>query len=128
MAALCCAHRAFEGRDGSIINPSSIANVNPVPNSIVCSASKSAVDAMTKALANELAPRKIRVNAIAPGMTATEGRGAIGIEGETAKTVGATMPMGRLGEPDDIARRTDLASDASSRLTADRIIASGGQR
>src|SRR5207248_4756192 len=54
---------------GSVINLSSISSANPVPNSVVYSASKAAVDAITKALANELAGRKIRVNAIAPGMT-----------------------------------------------------------
>jgi 3-oxoacyl-[acyl-carrier protein] reductase len=120
---------AFNGHGGSIINLSTISSTNPVPNSVVYSASKSAVDAMTKALANELAPRKIRVNAIAPGMTATEGLAAMGIEGETAKNVGASLPMGRLGEPDDIARvALFLASDESSWLTGERITASGGQR
>jgi 3-oxoacyl-[acyl-carrier protein] reductase len=114
---------------GSVINLSTISSVNPVPNSVVYSASKSAVDAITKALANELAGRKIRVNAIAPGMTETDGLAAMGIHGETAKSMGATMPMGRLGQPDDIARvALFLASDESSWLTGERITASGGQR
>ena len=123
------AANAFDGRGGSIINLSSIASANPVPNSVVYSASKSAVDAMTRALATELAPRRIRVNTIAPGMTVTEGLAVMGIAGETARNVGATMPMGRLGEPDDIARvALFLASDESSWLTGERITASGGQR
>jgi 3-oxoacyl-[acyl-carrier protein] reductase len=120
---------AFGANGGSIINLSTISSVNPVPNSLISSASKAAVDTITKALANELADRKIRVNAIAPGMTATEGLAALGIEGETAKTMGAALPMGRLGEPDDIARvALFLASDESAWLTGERITASGGQR
>jgi 3-oxoacyl-[acyl-carrier protein] reductase len=120
---------AFGGNGGSVINLSTISSVNPVPNSVIYSASKGAVDTITKALANELVGAKIRVNAIAPGMTATEGLAALGIEGETAKTMGAALPMGRLGEPDDIARvALFLASDESSWLTGERITASGGQR
>jgi 3-oxoacyl-[acyl-carrier protein] reductase len=114
---------------GSVINLSTISSVNPVPNSVVYSASKSAVDTITKALANELAGKKIRVNAIAPGMTETEGLADLGISGEAAKTMGAALPMGRLGQPDDIARvALFLASDQSSWLTGERITASGGQR
>jgi 3-oxoacyl-[acyl-carrier protein] reductase len=86
------------------------------------------VDALTKALANELAGRNIRVNAIAPGMTETEGLAVMGIEGETAKNLGASLPMGRLGRPDDIARvAVFLASDQSAWVTGERITASGGQ-
>jgi 3-oxoacyl-[acyl-carrier protein] reductase len=120
---------AFGGNGGSVINLSSISSVNPVPNSVIYSASKSAIDSITKALASELAGRKIRVNAIAPGMTATEGLAAMGIEGETARTMGASLPMGRLGAPNDIADvALFLASDQSAWLTGERISASGGQR
>jgi 3-oxoacyl-[acyl-carrier protein] reductase len=120
---------AFGVGGGSIINLSSISSTNPVPNSLVYSASKAAVDAITKALANELAGRNIRVNTIAPGMTETEGLAVVGIEGETAKSMGASLPMGRLGRPDDIARvAVFLASDQSGWLTGERISASGGQR
>lgn len=120
---------AFDGRGGSIINLSTISSANPVPNSVVYSASKSAIDTITKALAKELGDRKIRVNAIAPGMTATEGSSALGITFETADAIGAPIPLGRLGQPDDIARvALFLASDESSWLTGERISASGGQR
>jgi 3-oxoacyl-[acyl-carrier protein] reductase len=121
--------QAFDADGGSIINLSSISSTNPVPNSLIYSASKAAVDAITKSLANELAGRNIRVNAIAPGMTETEGLAVVGIEGETAKSMGASLPMGRLGRPDDIARvAVFLASDQSAWLTGERISASGGQR
>jgi 3-oxoacyl-[acyl-carrier protein] reductase len=123
------AAKAFDRNGGSVINLSTISSANPVPNSVVYSASKSAVDTITKALANELAGRKIRVNAIAPGMTETEGLATAGIPGEAAKTIGATLPMGRVGQPDDIARvAVFLASDQSAWLTGERITASGGQR
>jgi len=119
----------FDGQGGSIINVSSISSINPVPNSVVYSASKAAVDTITTALAKDLASRNIRVNAIAPGTTETEGLAVAGIEGETAKNIAATLPMGRLGKPDDIARvAVFLASDDSAWLTGERITASGGQR
>jgi 3-oxoacyl-[acyl-carrier protein] reductase len=119
---------AFNGEGGSVINLSTISSVNPVPNSLVYSASKSAIDSITKALAKELGDRKIRVNAIAPGMTETEGFKTLGITLETAKAIGLPIPLGRLGQPDDIAHvALFLASDQSSWLTGERISASGGQ-
>jgi 3-oxoacyl-[acyl-carrier protein] reductase len=121
--------RAFDERGGSVINLSTISSTNPVPKSALYSGSKSAVDAITRALALELADRNIRVNAIAPGMTETEGVAAVGINLESAKAMGAVLPMGRLGKPEDIARvALFLASDQSSWLTGERITASGGQR
>jgi 3-oxoacyl-[acyl-carrier protein] reductase len=120
---------AFNGEGGSVINISTISSINPVPTSVVYSASKSAVDAITKALATELAPKNIRVNAIAPGTTETEGLKTMGLTMEAAKAMGMVMPMGRMGQPDDIARvALFLASDQSSWLTGERISASGGQR
>ena len=119
----------FDGAGGSIINFSTISSVNPVPNSVVYSASKAAVDTITRALATELAPKKIRVNAIAPGATETEGTRTMGLTMDAAKAMGMVMPMERLGQPDDIARvALFLASDRSSWLTGERISASGGQR
>jgi 3-oxoacyl-[acyl-carrier protein] reductase len=123
------AARSFNGDGGSVINISTISSINPVPNSVVYSASKSAIDAITKALARELGDRKIRVNAIAPGMTETDAVKKLGISLEVANAIGAPIPLGRLGQPDDIARvALFLASDQSSWLTGERITASGGQR
>jgi 3-oxoacyl-[acyl-carrier protein] reductase len=119
----------FGPAGGSVINLSSISSINPVPNSVVYSASKSAIDAITKALATELAGRKIRVNAIAPGMTATEGLAAMGVDDGVAKSIGAGLPMGRIGKPSDIAEvAVFLASDRSAWVTGERISVSGGQR
>ena len=93
-----------------------------MPNSLVYSASKSAVDAVTRTLAIELAGKGIRVNPIAPGPTETEGLAAFGVTAETAKAMGFTLPMGRLGRPDDVARvALFLASDQSAWLSSARI-------
>lgn len=124
------AAKRFGPEGGSVINITSVASLSAMPASVVYSSTKSAVDAITRVLAAELAPRKIRVNAVAPGMTATEGAavlmGEIGPEQEKAFI--ATIPMGRIGQPDDIARTVlFLASDEASWLTGERITASGGQ-
>jgi 3-oxoacyl-[acyl-carrier protein] reductase len=116
---------------GSIVNISSIASQSPVPNSSLYSATKAAVDTLTLALAKELGPRKIRVNAVAPGYTDTEGNKRIGFvgsaEGEGEAVVAATPLGGRWGRPEDIAPAVVfLASDDAAWLTGERINASGG--
>ena len=121
--------KAFDGAGGSVINLSTIASTNPSPNTLLYSASKSAIDTITRELALELAPKGIRVNAIAPGMTETEGFAAAGLSAESAKALGFSLPMGRLGKPEDIARvALFFASDQSAWVTGERISVSGGQR
>jgi 3-oxoacyl-[acyl-carrier protein] reductase len=121
--------KAFDGSGGSVINLSTIASTNPSPNTLLYAASKSAIDTITRELALELAPKGIRVNAIAPGMTETEGFSAAGLSAESAKALGFSLPMGRLGKPEDIARvALFFASDQSAWVTGERISASGGQR
>ncbi len=121
--------KGLDGAGGSVINLSTIASVNPVPNSLIYAASKGAIDTATRALATELAPKNVRVNAIAPGMTETEGFATLGFTLEGAKAMGLALPMGRFGRPEDIARvAVFLASDQSGWLTGERITASGGQR
>jgi 3-oxoacyl-[acyl-carrier protein] reductase len=121
--------KAFDGSGGSVINISTIASANPSPNTLLYSASKSAIDTITRELALELASKGIRVNAIAPGMTETEGFAAAGLSAESAKALGFSLPMGRLGKPEDIARvALFFASDQSAWVTGERISASGGQR
>jgi 3-oxoacyl-[acyl-carrier protein] reductase len=121
--------KAFDGSGGSVINLSTISSTNPSPNTLLYSASKSAIDTITRELAIELVGKKIRVNAIAPGMTETEGFAAAGLSAESAKALGFSLPMGRLGKPEDIARvALFFASDQSAWVTGERISASGGQR
>ena len=118
----------FPASGGSVINISSIASQNPVPNSSLYSATKAAVDTLTLALAKELGPRNIRVNTVAPGGTATEGNVHAGIVGgEAEKMMAQATPLGRFGQPEDIAPIVVfLASDAAAWLTGERVSASGG--
>jgi 3-oxoacyl-[acyl-carrier protein] reductase len=121
--------QALDGAGGSVINLSSVSSTNPVPNSLVYSASKSAIDTITRELAIELASKGIRVNAIAPGPIETEGTAVMGLTADTAKAAGFSLPMGRLGRPDEIARvALFLASDQSGWVTGERIAVSGGDR
>ncbi len=118
------------GEGGSIINISSTVTEIFPPETVVYTATKGAVDAINGVLANELGPRKIRVNAINPGMVVTEGVQSSGMLGtDFEKGVVAQTPLGRLGQVDDIASiAVFLASDDAKWLTGERIIASGGMR
>jgi len=120
--------KCFPQTGGSIINISSIASENPVPNSSLYAASKGALDTLTRALAKELGPRKIRVNTVAPGGTATEGTRRIGLVGsEQEKLMVSATPLGRFGEPSDIAPVVAfLASGEAEWVTGERISVSGG--
>ncbi|OYZ67148.1 MAG: hypothetical protein B7Y12_22065 [Rhizobiales bacterium 24-66-13] len=113
-----------------MINISSAATAVSLPTSSVYTATKAAVDAITRVLANELGPRQIRVNTISPGGVDTEGTRAIGINGsDMEKQLIAKTPLGRGGQPEDIARvATFLASADAGWLTGEIIFASGGLR
>jgi 3-oxoacyl-[acyl-carrier protein] reductase len=118
------------GEGGSIINVSSVVSRITPPTSAVYSGTKGAVDAITGVLARELGPRKIRVNSINPGVVETEGTHSAGIIGGDFDAMAmAQTPLGRLGQPDDIASiAAFLASDDSRWLTGESLIASGGMR
>ncbi len=124
------AAKHFGPKGGSVINISSVASQSPVPTASVYSATKGAIDTLTAVLARELAPKKIRVNTIAPGGVETEGLVSAGVLGsDFEKQMIAGTPLGRLGQPDDIARvALFLASDQSEWLTGERIAAAGGFR
>lgn len=115
---------------GSVINISSAVTSLLPPQSAVYSGSKGAVDAITGVLAAELAPRKIRVNAINPGMVETEGTHSAGFIGTDFETgLVAQTPLGRIGQPGDIAAvAVFLASDDAGWLTGEKLTASGGLR
>jgi 3-oxoacyl-[acyl-carrier protein] reductase len=120
----------FGPEGGSIINLSSVVSLAAIPNSVVYSATKGAVDAVTRVLAAELGPKKIRVNTIAPGGVETEGTHTMGVIGSDFETnMVAQTPLGRLGQPDDIAKvAVFLASDQSAWITGERLTVSGGLR
>ncbi|MFA6266760.1 MAG: glucose 1-dehydrogenase [Pseudolabrys sp.] len=120
----------FGNSGGSVINISSVASVANMPTTVVYSATKSALDSITRVLSNELAAKKIRVNTIAPGGVETEGTHAAGVIGsDFEKQMVAGTPLGRLGQPNDIAQvAVFLASEDSGWLTGERITAAGGYR
>jgi 3-oxoacyl-[acyl-carrier protein] reductase len=122
--------KLFPPTGGSVINISSVAGKNALPHSSIYSATKAAVDSITRVLAAELGPRKIRVNAINPGMVETEGVQAGGFaEGDFRKNVETATPLGRIGQPVDIApTAVFLASDDSAWLTGEAIVIAGGYR
>jgi len=122
------AARRFGPNGGSVINIGSTASADAIPTASVYSATKGAVDTMTRVLAAELGPRKIRVNVIAPGGTETEGLRAAGVMGsDFERATIARTALGRLGQPEDIARvAVFLASDDSAWLTGERLAAAGG--
>jgi len=116
------------GVGGSVINIGSSITRMPPPNSGVYSASKGAVDMLTKVFSKEFGPKKIRVNSLNPGLVVTEGTTSQGITGsDMEKGLVAQTPLGRAGQPSDIASiAVFLASDDSAWLTGDELHASGG--
>jgi 3-oxoacyl-[acyl-carrier protein] reductase len=124
------AAKQFGREGGSIINISSVVSGMAVPNGSVYSATKGAVDSLTRALASELGPRKIRVNAINPGMVETEGVHSAGIaESDMRKQIEAQTPLGRIGQPQDIAgAAVFLASADSAWITGETFRIAGGLR
>jgi 3-oxoacyl-[acyl-carrier protein] reductase len=120
----------FGSAGGSIINISSVAATLAPPTTSVYSATKAAVDAVTRSLAQELGPRKIRVNSINPGMIETEGTHTAGmIESDFRKLTEANTPLGRIGQPQDIAPMAAfLASSDSSWITGETFYITGGLR
>jgi 3-oxoacyl-[acyl-carrier protein] reductase len=118
------------GEGASVINISSAVTSLLPPQSAIYTGTKGAVDAITGVLAAELGPRKIRVNAINPGIVETEGTHAAGFIGSDFEAAFvAQTPLGRVGQPGDIADiAVFLASDDSRWLTGEKLVASGGLR
>jgi 3-oxoacyl-[acyl-carrier protein] reductase len=122
----------FGANGGSIVNISSVVSTLSPANAAVYSATKGAVDAVTRSLAKELGPRHIRVNSINPGLIETEGAvaiGAAGADSEMRKMVESQTPLGRIGTPNDIApAAVYLASSDSSWMTGETFYITGGHR
>ncbi|NDL64101.1 SDR family NAD(P)-dependent oxidoreductase [Acerihabitans arboris] len=120
----------FSPLGGSVINITSVVSTHPTPGTTIYAATKGAIDTLTVGLSKELGPRGIRVNAVAPGGVATEGAAQAGVLGsDFEKELVAQTPLGRFGQPADIAKvALFLASDAAAWLTGERISASGGWR
>jgi 3-oxoacyl-[acyl-carrier protein] reductase len=122
--------KQFDSTGGNIINISgTVTSVTP-PSLSVYTGTKGAVDAITRTLAKELGPRKIRVNAINPGLVETEGVRAGGFDqGDLRKSIEAQTPLGRIGQPEDIAPvAVFLASSDSKWITGETLRVAGGIR
>jgi 3-oxoacyl-[acyl-carrier protein] reductase len=130
MLSTQAAVKSMNGDGGSIINVSSVVALTPVPAASVYSATKGAVDVITRTLALELGPRHIRVNSLSPGLVETEGTRAAGTSDGDFKSVAvARTPLGRVGQPDDIAKvAVFLASDDSGWITGEVLPVGGGAR
>jgi 3-oxoacyl-[acyl-carrier protein] reductase len=124
------ATKHFDSDGGSIINIGSLASSLTPPTAVVYNATKGGVDAITRTLAKELGPRKIRVNSINPGMVVTEGAVAGGYtEGDMRKSFEAQTPLGRIGQPHDIGpAAVFFASDDSGWITGETLLIAGGLR
>jgi 3-oxoacyl-[acyl-carrier protein] reductase len=122
--------KSFGQKGGNIVNISSVASVSSSPGLSVYSATKGAVDALTRTLAKELGPRNIRINTINPGLVETEGTHTMGyIESEIRQIVEEKTPLGRIGQPQDIASAAVfLASDDASWITGESLFITGGYR
>ncbi|HYV75381.1 MAG TPA: glucose 1-dehydrogenase [Candidatus Binatia bacterium] len=122
--------QSMNGSGGSIINVSSVVSLTPPPATAIYSATKGAVDVITRTLAQELGPRNIRVNSLSPGLVETEGTRAAGTsDGEFKQIAISRTPLGRVGEVDDIAKvAVFLASDDSGWITGEVLPVGGGAR
>jgi 3-oxoacyl-[acyl-carrier protein] reductase len=120
----------FNPDGGSIINIGSLASVLTPPTAVVYNATKGAVDAITRTLAKELGPRKIRVNAIRPGMVITDGVISAGFDqSDFRNMMESQTPLGRVGQTDDIApAAVFFASDDSKWVTGETLLIAGGLR
>ena len=120
----------FPETGGSVINISSLVTRITPPMAVVYNGTKGAVDAITATLAKELGAKKIRVNAINPGVVNTEGARAMGvIDGEFEAMAVAQTPLGRVGLPEDIATiAVFLASSDAGWVNGETILAAGGMR
>lgn len=115
------------GSGGSIVNLSSASAFRGSPNGVHYAASKAGVLGLTRAAALDLAPHRIRVNAIAPGLTDTA-QPRYGMSEEEIAAAGAAIPLGRIATPDEVAALAIfLLSDESSQITGQTLHVNGGQ-
>jgi len=116
----------FPESGGSVVNISSVVGVRPMPNASAYSATKAAVDAVSKSLARELGPRRIRVNSVSPGPVETDMLNQAADEATRSYFL-SLVPLGRLGQPEDIANTVAfIASDEASWITGQTLGVDGG--
>jgi len=116
------------GTPGAIINMSSVNAVFAIPNQVPYSVSKGGVNQLTKVMSQALAPHGIRVNAIGPGSIMTDMLATITTDDAARRKVLSRTPLGRIGEPSEIASVASfLASDDASYVTGQTIYPDGGR-
>jgi 3-oxoacyl-[acyl-carrier protein] reductase len=119
----------FGESGGSVVNISSVVSKLALPGATVYSATKAAVDSITRTLSAELGPKKVRVNAVSPGMVETEGNYTAKEGSDFRKGVEEKTPLGRIGQVDDIAPAVVyFASDDSRWVTGEVLYIAGGYR
>ena len=122
-----CAARAMRGRGGAIVNVASVNGRRAAPGQGVYSMTKAAILSMTEGFAKELAPHKIRVNAVLPGLTDTKFAGALTQNPDILKPLLRMIPLGRMAQPDEIAPMIlFLCSPAASYITGASFAVDGG--
>ncbi len=125
---LCCkaaARMMMRKRSGSIINITSVVGIAGNGGQTNYAASKAGIIGLTKSLAKELAPRGVRVNAVAPGFVETDMTADLATEIKAAAT--AAIPLGRMGAPEDIAKSVAfLASADAAYMTGQTLVVDGG--
>ena len=125
-----CAARQMirQGTPGSVINMSSVNAMLAIPNQLAYTVSKGGVNQLTRAMAIALAPHDIRVNAIGPGSIQTDVLKAVMTDEEKRRAILARTPIGRIGEPSEVASvAVFLASEAASYITGQTIYPDGGR-
>ena len=128
MSRLVARHMVERGVRGAIVNMSSTNAVVTIPDQLAYAVSKGGVAQLTKVMAMALAPHDIRVNAIGPGSIATDMLAAVMADEEGRRTILSRTPMGRIGEPEEVASvAVFLASDYASYLTGETIYPDGGR-
>jgi NAD(P)-dependent dehydrogenase (short-subunit alcohol dehydrogenase family) len=129
LTAQHAARRMLPRQSGSLVFVSSIAGIDPIPGLGAYSVSKAGLFGLTKALAKELGPGGIRVNALAPGLIETRFSAALFKDRAAYEKIVGAVPLGRHGQPDDVVgAAVFLASDASAYITGQVLAVDGGAR